>query len=388
MTIIYRLAGPPHKILYRRRMNELPQILPLDGVGDEAAWQWFARQIEAQSADLGAPTAFAHMDPPTPDLASRLVGLNARYNQNLLHPDLSPFASRAEARVIDWLAPAFGMQGGHMCSGSTLANLTALWCARESGAKRVISSIDAHISIAKSAHLLGLPYEPMPVTKHGRLDRQHLGVTDDAVVVLNAGTTGRGVIDELALVDCAWTHVDAAWAGPLRFTRYAQRLDGIEACDSVAISAHKWLYQPKDSALILFADTAAQEHVTFGSSYLATANVGVQGSRSAAGVALLATLLAWGQHGLASRIEKNMDDAQALATRLANDARVELKQVPETGVVNWRPIHSSTETMVACLGDSASSVEIDGACWLRHVAANLHVDIDQLWARISRALDA
>jgi len=360
-------------------MHELPENLPLDGVGDEAAWQWFARQIEAQSADLRAPTAFAHMDPPTPDLASRLVGLNARYNQNLLHPDLSPFASSAEARVIDWLAPAFGMQGGHMCSGSTLANLTALWCARESGARRVISSVDAHISI--------LPFEPLPVTEHGKLDRQHLGATDDAVVVLNAGTTGRGVIDELEPVDCAWTHVDAAWAGPLRFTRYAQRLDGIEDCDSVAISAHKWLYQPKDSALILFADNTVQEHITFGSSYLATANVGVQGSRSAAGVALLATLLAWGQRGLATRIEKNMDDAQALATLLANDSRVELKQVPQTGVVNWRPIDSTTEAMVASLGDSASSVQIDGARWLRHVAANPYVDMDQLWARINRALD-
>jgi hypothetical protein len=43
----------------------------------------------------------------------------------------SPFATRAEALVLSWLAPYFGMQGGHFCAGSTLANLTGIWAARD-----------------------------------------------------------------------------------------------------------------------------------------------------------------------------------------------------------------------------------------------------------------
>ena len=369
-------------------MQALPPTLPAEGVGEDIAWQWFAEQMEARSAPLGSGTAFAHMDPPTPELAARLVGLNARYNQNLLHRDLSPFATEAEARVIDWLAPEFGMRAGHLCAGSTLANLTALWCARESGAVRVLSSADAHISVAKSAHLLGMPFASVPVDAEGRLDRRQLEDAADAAVVLTAGTTGRGVIDELAPVSCAWTHVDAAWAGPLRLTRFAPCLDGIERADSVAISAHKWFYQPKDSALILFADPNALEHISFGSSYLATANVGVQGSRGAAAIPLLATLLAWGRDGLATRIEKNMDDAQTLATFLAGDSRAQLKQQPQTGVVNWRPTGPATDVVLAHLGDAASSVLIDGARWVRHVAANPNVDIDRVCRRIDRALGA
>lgn len=364
-------------------MFHLPTTFPINGLNEETVFSWFKHEIETKSAMLGANLAFAHMDPPTPEIASRLVGLNAKFNQNLLHPDLSPFATEAERRVIEWIAPAFGMSDGHLCSGSTLANLTALWCARESGAKRVVASSDAHISIAKSAHILGLPYVQVPADPSGRLDRNRLDGVNDAVVVLTAGTTGRGAIDSLEPVEAAWIHVDAAWAGPLRFTKYAKRLDGIEAANSVAISAHKWFYQPKESAIVLFADASAQTAISFGSDYLTTPNVGVQGSRGAAAIPLLATLLAWGQTGLAGRIEKSMDDAETLAKLLDSDERTELKQRPDTGVMNWRPLRKSVDDVLGQLGNTASKTKIDNEQWFRQVAANPNADINSIWDSIS-----
>jgi L-2,4-diaminobutyrate decarboxylase len=367
-------------------MDDIPTLFPTDGSDQEVVFTWFKKTIEIQSALLGDDLAFAHMDPPTPDIASRLVGLNAQYNQNLLHPDLSPFATQAEQRVIKWLAPAFGMATGHMCCGSTLANLTALWRAREAGAKQVIASADAHISVAKSAHILGLPFTAVPVNHCGQIDRSLLKNAEDAAVVLTAGTTGRGAIDALDPVNAVWVHIDAAWAGPLRFTKYANLLDGIHTADSVAISAHKWLYQPKESALILFADAHAQSAISFGGDYLATPNVGVQGSRGAAAIPLLATLLAWGQTGLAARIEKNMADAEALAQYLANDDRVELNQYPVTGVLNWRPKHQNFDTVADKMGQTSSKTKIDGAFWLRQVAANPNADVAKIWEKIRKAL--
>ncbi len=334
---------------------------------------------------LGDELAFAHMDPPTPEIASGLAGLNARFNQNLLHPDLSPFATQAERRVIDWVAPAFGMSAGHMCSGSTLANLTALWRAREAGATRVIASADAHISVPKSAHILGMAYEAVAITPDGRLNRNLLNDISNAAIVLTAGTTGRGVIDCLDVIDARWVHVDAAWAGPLIFTKYATRLAGIERADSVAISAHKWLYQPKESAIILFADPDAHAAISFGGDYLAVPNVGVQGSRGAAAIPLLATLLAWGKSGLAQRIEKNMADAEKLAGYLHNDLRTVLKQFPETGVINWRPMCKDADEVYRLLGQTASKTKIDGDFWLRHVAVNPYANVERIWARISGA---
>ena len=365
---------------------QLPTSFPAYGRDEEVVFNWFKNEIETKSALLGSELAFAHMDPPTPDIAARLVGLNAQFNQNLLHPDLSPFATQAERRVIDWIAPAFGMSDGHMCAGSTLANLTALWCAREYGAKRVVSSADAHISVAKSAHILGLPYMAVPVDPAGRLDRNLLDNVKDAALVLTAGTTGRGAIDSLERAQTVWTHVDAAWAGPLIFTKYASRLTGIKHANSIAISAHKWLYQPKESALVLFSNPDARKAISFGGDYLTTPNVGVQGSRGAAAIPLLATLLTWGQTGLSERIEKSMDDANNLAELLANDGRIELKQYPECGVVNWRPLIKSLEDVSAQLGIISSKTKIDGQSWLRQVAANPNADITKIWDVISAAV--
>jgi glutamate/tyrosine decarboxylase-like PLP-dependent enzyme len=169
------------------------------------------------------------------------------------YPATAPFAKEAEERVINWLTPFFGMQGGHFCTGSTLANLTALWAARDiANVTKVVASEAAHISIAKAAHILGLSYESIPTDAHGVLDPKQLGDLSHTCLVLTAGTTTLGAIDPLHLIGtAAWTHVDAAWAGALRLSpKYALLLEGIEQADSIALSAHKWFFQPKDSALI------------------------------------------------------------------------------------------------------------------------------------------
>ena len=378
--------------------SDLAPAIPERGLGEAEAFALLEEMVRERSAQLGAPDALAHMDPAPDALSVRLVGLNAGVNQNLLHPDLSPFATEAERRVIGWLTPFFGMQAGHMCAGSTIANLAALWCAREHGATRVVSSADAHISVPKAARILGLPYEAVPVDAAGRMALDRLPSLDGAALVLTAGTTGRGVVDDLSAgIDmakagrAAWVHVDAAWAGPLRLTRYSARLDGIARAQSVAVSAHKWLFQPKDSAMVLFADPDAQRAISFGGAYLAVPNIGVQGSRGAAGVALLGTLLAWGRTGLADRIERCMALSEALADRLDADPRVELRQRPETAVLNWRPVgrrgaSRDAKEIIARLGPAGSRTEIDGQTWVRQVAANLHAELDRVWARIDEAL--
>lgn len=273
-----------------------------------------------------------------------------------------------------------------MCAGSSTANLTAIWAAREAGAKRVVTSSDAHISVAKAAHILGMPFEVIPVDEVGRIYHSRMDNLDDACLVLTAGTTGRGVVDRLETSKTLWTHIDAAWAGPLRFTKFSDRLDGIETADSVAISAHKWFYQPKDSAMILFQNQESQKLVSFGADYLTVPNVGVQGSRSAAAIPLLATLLALGRDGLAQRIEKNMQDASSLAVFLDEHKGATLKQMPETAVLNWRPKTNEIKAVIEALGETVSSTKIDGELWLRNVAANPHADIDLICTRIDEAL--
>lgn len=283
--------------------------------------------------------------------------------------------------VLNWLTPYFGMQGGHFCAGSTIANLTGIWAARDAaGVKRVVTSQAAHLSVEKSCRLLGLELLKVPVDRQGCLDCGQLPNLDDACLVLTAGTTATGAVDPLNLVGAAkWTHVDAAWAGPLRLSRsHSGRLDGIEAADSVAVSAHKWFFQPKDSALVMFRNLeSANAAVSFNGGYLAKPNVGVQGSRSAAAVPLLATLLAWGREGVAQRIDHLMRLADLLADAIEKSDRLELWGRPQTGINVFRPMYSSTARLLLKLPPGMlSTCVLDGNTWARSVAANPSVDID------------
>ena len=370
------LAGLP--------LFELPDLLPDAGLGEAQALERLAPDVLGRATYLDAGEALAHMDPPTPWISWAMALWNARLNQNLLHPATAPFAREAEARVVGWLAPWFGMDGGHMTPGSSVANLTALWAARDlRGVKRVVASSAAHLSVKKAARSLGLDYVEVGVDERQRLDLATLPPDlSDACLVLTAGTTAVGAVDPLEACGlAAWTHIDAAWAGPLVLSdRHSSVLSGIVQADSVAVSAHKWLFQPKESALVFFADTgAANAALSFGGAYLAAPNIGVQGSHGAAGTVLLATLLAWGREGLAARIERCMDHAARLQAFIADHPDLEGFEDGGTGVIVFRPRSHPIDAFRAGLPQGlASSAIIEGEAWLRCVCANPNADMDQI----------
>lgn len=367
---------------------DLPAELPARGDGETASLERLAPAVVGGARRLGAPGFLAHMDPPTPWVAWAGALWAAALNQNLLHEDSAPVARELERRVVAWLAPFLGMDGGHLVPGSSVANLTALWAARElRGARQVVASEAAHLSVRKAAALLGLRYREVPVDEGQRLRADALGELADAALVLTAGTTVTGAVDPLTAGEgAAWRHVDAAWAGPLRLSeRHATLLDGVERADSVAISAHKWLFQPKESALVLFTDTeAAHEALSFGGSYLAAPNVGVLGSHGATALPLAATLLAWGREGTAERIDRCMDIAARLAASVEEDDRLELFSGPETGIVVWRPrAAADLDELRGRMEEAFVSVTtVGGERWLRSVSANPMADPELVLAAV------
>lgn len=370
----------------------MPQELPETGWGDEEALSAVGDSFVKSASLLGHPGFFAHMDPPTPWVTWAAYVWVAALNQNMLHPDTSPSAGPLEDIVIRWIAPRFGMNGGHLTPGSTVANLTALWAARElRGVEEVIASSAAHVSIPKAAAILGLRYRPVEVDDRQRMRLEELGDVSRAALVLTAGTVSTGCVDPLNVdVAPAWRHVDAAWAGPLRLSqRHAAVLDGIDRADSVSVSAHKWLFQPKECALVMFRDSAlAHEAVSFGGAYLARPNVGVLGSRAATAVPLAATLLAWGRKGVAERLDHCMSLAAELAGLIDAHRELQLWGEPQTGVVVWRPRDGEPVEVQARLARGfVSLTELDGESWFRSVAANPLADprlvVDEVVAALS-----
>jgi len=372
--------------------SALALSLPEHGIGSTAALEQLAPLVLGGAARLGAATALAHKDPPTPWVTWATTLWNASLNQNLLHPATAPVARQIEEKVMDWMCPYFGMSGGHMTPGSSAANLTALWAAREcAGITEVVASDAAHLSIKKSAHILGLRFITVPTDEQGVLVAKTL--PDDlsrAALVLTSGTTSVGALDPLSLIGrAAWTHVDAAWGGPLRLTRYAERLSGIEHADSVAVSSHKWLFQPKESALIMFRDAdKATEAISFGGAYLTEPNVGLLGSHGATAIPLLAMLLSWGRVGVAQRIERCMEIADQLAAFVRQEDRLELFAEPTCGLVVWRARRMvDAERLVQRLPEGLiSSVTIGAEKWCRNTAANPNADIELITESIRQAL--
>lgn len=358
----------------------LPATLPERGLGEAGALEALAPVVIGTAARLGDPGTFAHMDPPTPWITWATTLWNAALNQNLLHPDTAPSAREIERRAVAWLAPSFAMEGGQMVTGSTVANLTALWAARDvRGVEEIVAGETAHLSVRKAAAILGLRFRAVPVDCRQRMRADALGDLRKAALVLTAGTTATGAIDPLECgEEAAWVHVDAAWAGPLRLSaRYAPLLSGIEHADSVALSAHKWLFQPKESALVLFARwPEAREAISFGGGYLAVPNVGVAGSHGATAVPLLATLLAWGRQGVAARIERCMALAEELASLIRAHPELEIFAEPSCGVLAWRPrdVDDLRALRARVRGAFVSLANVGDSLWLRSVAANPMAD--------------
>lgn len=371
---------------------QLPADLPADGIGEHAALDALAPLVLDSAAPLRHPGYVAHMDPPTPWVTWAAAQWSAALNQNLLHLDTAPIARELERHVVGWLAPLFGMDGGHLLPGSSVANITALWAARElRGIRTVVASSAAHLSLRKAANLLGLDYRSIPADDRQRLPLANLGDLSRAALVLTAGTVATGAIDPLgARHGAAWLHVDAAWSGPLRFSaEHSPLLDGIERADSVSVSAHKWLWQPKESAMILFAASdAAHEALSFGGGYLAVPNVGLLGSHGQVALPLAATLLSWGRSGVAERIEQCMRRAEELAALVREDARWELHSAPTTGIVVWRPRGvAAADVRARMKGAFASLTQLDGETWLRSVCVNPASDGKRVLAVARAALD-
>jgi L-2,4-diaminobutyrate decarboxylase len=363
--------------------DELPARLPEAGIGPGAALAAMFDEVLGKSRDLGAPGFFAHMDPPTPWITWAMHLWTASRNQNLLHPDTAPRARELERLAVDWIAPSFGMSGGHMTPGSTVANLTAIWAARESGCRTVVSGSGAHLSIRKAAHLLGMEHRVVE-------DWSVTGDLTSAVAVITAGTTSSGEIEPLdAARGARWRHVDAAWSGPLRLSdRHRHLLDGIDEADSVAISAHKWLFQPKESAFVLFADhEAAHQSISIDGAYLAVPNVGVLGSHGSVAAPLLAMLLAYGREGVAGMIDRTMELADELAALVDAHDDLESRSAPCSGVLCWRHKRVSVEHIKQHLPEDVfvSTTTIDGEPWLRSVAANPNADPAKVVAGVLQA---
>ena len=169
----------------------------------------------------------------------------------------------------------FGTHLGHLTSSGTIANLEALYVARELHPGRGIAySAEAHYTHGRMCRVLGVGAPPCrPTAPAGWIPARWTTLLAGGrigTVVATAGTTGLGAIDPVHEVLAVArrhgvrVHVDAAYGG--FFALLAGR-DGpagldpapwraIAECDSVVVDPHKHGLQPYGCGAVLFADPA------------------------------------------------------------------------------------------------------------------------------------
>lgn len=388
-------------------LDALPAELPLDGIGPDAALDLVAQIALPRSSSLRDPMAASRMATPTPWLTWAAAVWSASRSENLLHKADTPQVNALQDRVLDWLAPVWGMTTGHLVPGGTIANLTAMWAARDgSGATRIVASESSSGSITKVSRVLGMPLVLIDSEPDERLSLDALvdfarrdpdGMARTAVV-LTAGTQNTGAIDPLREamkslqnigLDPAWWHVDASWAGPLALSpRHRGLLKGVELADSVTVSAHKMMFQPTESAVVLFSDAERSDAVLEFAGPDNTQQIGLLGSRADRSLALALLLLAYGEHGVARWVDAGIAAMMRLADFLHTRDDVEVFNSPTSGVLLWRPLKCETDEVLSRLGRTVAGLGLaDGRKWVRQVGSNPLMDVDELIEHITVALD-
>jgi glutamate/tyrosine decarboxylase-like PLP-dependent enzyme len=338
-----------------------------------AAWEEYSGRLQDNYPFFHPRYAGQMLKPPHPvAIAGYLAAMTVNPNNHAL--DGGPATGAMEKEVVADLAAMFGLPEGslgHLTSSGTIANLEALWVARQLAPGRAVAhSADAHYTHARMCEVLGVESVAVPADAAGRMD---LDALEDLVasgrvgtVVLTAGTTGLGAVDPiaeaLALRDrygCR-LHVDAAYGGffallagdedgaKLLEPDTAARLRAVGACDSVVVDPHKHGLQPYGCGAVLFRDPGVgrlyrhdSPYTYFTSDELHLGEISLECSRAgAAAGALWLTLRALplrAADGLGPLLAGGLRAARAWAELLEASQGFSLYQPPELDILAFWP---------------------------------------------------
>lgn len=286
-----------------------------------------------------------------------------------------PAAAEIELVTIDWLRDVFGMPpeaGGLFVSGGSAANLTALAAARhrllgdDFGDGVVYFSDQTHSSVVRALRVLGfspgririLPsdgrFRLEPKRLQSEIARDRENGRKPFCVVANAGTTNTGAVDPLpelsaiAREEGMWFHVDGAYgAAAILSDRGRAPLEGISACDSLAVDPHKWLFCPFEIGCVLVRDGAfLKDTFHIMPEYLKDAEMiaepfnfcdyGIQLTRSFRALKLWMTIKVFGLDAIGEAVSTGIRNAEVAERVISRSPNWEVVTPAQLGVVTFR----------------------------------------------------
>jgi glutamate/tyrosine decarboxylase-like PLP-dependent enzyme len=345
---------------WESRWGERPEMPAVDSERWAAAWDEFERRMGGNFPFFHPRYAGQMLKPPHPAAAAAYVAAML-INPNNHALDGGPVTSEMEKEAVQELAQMLGLAEpnlGHLTASGTIANLEALWVARELHPdKGVAYGANAHYTHARMCQVLRMPGTAVPATPSGRIDLDALEQTcargDIGTVVLTAGTTGLGAIDPvdeaitLAREHGVRVHVDAAYGGFFTLLDDAPAaMRAIGHADSIVIDPHKHGLQPYGCGAVLFADPGVgrlyahdSPYTYFTSDQLHLGEISLECSRAgAAAAALWLTLRAV---PLKPVVTAARNAALQLARRIDESELLQLYLEPELDIVTYFPVAPS-----------------------------------------------
>ncbi|NQZ80861.1 MAG: putative pyridoxal-dependent aspartate 1-decarboxylase [Colwellia sp.] len=410
-----------HIVATEQRLTEIEKDFACSAIPEQPSFvsdhmHHLLDKLVAQSVHTSSPSFIGHMTSALPYFILPLSKLMIGLNQNLVKVETSKAFTPLERQVLgmmhrlvyqdnesfyqQWMHSANHSLGA-FCSGGTVANLTALWVARNNLLKAdgnfkgiareglfkalkhygydglaILVSERGHYSLKKSADILGIGQESViaiPTDEFNKIDchklhEKCLSLAQENIKILSivgvAGTTETGNVDPLdRIADIAEEfacnfHVDAAWGGAtLLSNKHRPLLKGIERADSVTIDAHKQMYVPMGAGLVVFKNPAAVAAIEHHAEYIlrkGSKDLGshtLEGSRSGMAMLVYASLHIISRPGYEMLINQGIEKANYFADLINQHQDFELITRPELCLLTYRYVPQAVQQLLAKADD-------------------------------------
>jgi L-2,4-diaminobutyrate decarboxylase len=339
----------------------------------------YFKAVMQRSIQLQHPRYMGHQVSSPAPIAALAALQGAMLNSGGAVYEMSAASSTLEKVVINKLKGYFGFFHGDgiMTSGGTIANLTALICARnvqteskvwiegQQNKYAFMVSEEAHYCIDRAIRIMGwgdTGIIKVPVDGQYRMKTELLqSLYEDAIkkdiqvlgVVGSAPTTSTGMYDDLISIGqfCQahklWYHIDAAHGGPAAFSsKYRHLMAGSEYADSITVDAHKMMMTPSLTTMLFFKESKDSYH-TFAqkAEYLWKAddkewyNYGkrtMECTKIMMSTRIYALIVAYGVEVFETYLNQCYDLAKKMASIIQKDPMFELAVEPDSNILCFR----------------------------------------------------
>jgi glutamate/tyrosine decarboxylase-like PLP-dependent enzyme len=320
--------------------------------------------------------------------------LAAAWDQNACLRILSPVAAQLEDITLGWLLEIFGLPpgcAGAFVTGAQTATFTALAAARHAVLARsgwdveanglfgappidVIVGDEVHATVLKALAMLGLGRDrvkKVACDRQGRIRADAIPRCEGPTIICTqAGNVNTGSFDPVQEIreqtreGNVWVHVDGAfglWATAVPEFRELTR--GVQAADSWAVDAHKWLNVPHDSGIAIVREPShLHAAMTISAPYLAQGKTREpmqwvpESTRRARAIEIWTALRTLGRTGVVELVKRCCRHAVAFADGLRAAGFEILNEVELNQVLVAFGDDTKTARVI-------EGIQRDGTCW-------------------------